>query len=105
MNDPSGTAGVIRASDRHSRGGRWPDFPRRALARLVVSAVLVRAWFVVDILLLIFTGMWVGILGVALASPLTVSLLIPVRVLYVEDISGDHGPVARRAIGLMAAAC
>ena len=34
-------------------------------------------------------GVWVGIVGIFLATPLTVALMVAVRMLYIEDVLGD----------------
>lgn len=35
-------------------------------------------------------GVWVGIVGIFLATPLTVALIVAVRMLYIEDVLGDE---------------
>ncbi len=34
-------------------------------------------------------GVWVGVIGIFLATPLTVALMVAVRMLYIEDVLGD----------------
>lgn len=36
-------------------------------------------------------GVWVGVIGIFLATPLTVALMVAVRMLYIEDALGDTG--------------
>jgi len=46
--------------------------------------------FAITIMAQVFFGLLAGLLGVALASPLAAAILVLLKMLYVEDVLGDH---------------